>query len=123
MIIIQHISLFALAGLLIGCSPKQDHPAFGLAGETKIETTTIKVETIQCNMCVKTIEKTLTTLGGVQTAKVDLDRKTATVEFLPAKATLATIETTITKAGYSANDKKADPEAYEALPGCCKIGE
>ena len=74
-------------------------------------------------MCVKTIENTLTTLEGVKTAKVDLDKKTATVEFLPAKATLATLETAITKAGYDANDKKADPEAYEALPGCCKVGE
>lgn len=114
MTVVQRISLFTLAVLLIGCSPKQD--------ETKTETAAIKVETIQCTMCVKSIEKTLTALEGVNTAKVNLDMKTATVEFLPAKATLATIETAITKAGYDANDKKADPDAYEALRGCCKVG-
>ena len=33
-----------------------------------------------------------------------------------------TIENSISKSGYQANNLKADPVTYESLPDCCKIG-
>ncbi len=70
-----------------------------------------------------TIEKALKSLDGVKSAQVDLKRKVVAVEFMTSKLDLGKIETAITKAGYAANDKKADPEAYEKLDECCKLPE
>ena len=38
-----------------------------------------------------------------------------------SKTDLGKIEGAITAAGYDANDKKADPEAYKELDDCCKL--
>ena len=32
------------------------------------------------------------------------------------------IEKKISELGYQANELTADPESYESLPACCKIG-
>ena len=59
-------------------------------------------------------------VDGVTDVKVDLDTKTATVEFDNSKTTLSDLEKAITMAGYDANDKAADPDAYDKLDKCCK---
>ncbi len=113
MTIIRMMVLTFFAGFLIGCSPKQD--------ESKIETTTIKVETIQCDMCVSNITEALKQTDGVQSVNVDLKEKIATVQYLPAKINLSSLEQTIANAGYDANNTKRNMEAYEKLDECCKI--
>jgi periplasmic mercuric ion binding protein len=48
----------------------------------KPETATFKIEGMTCEMgCAKAIEKKLTSLDGVQDAKIDFEAKTATVNF------------------------------------------
>lgn len=112
------MSLIALAFLLFstGCDAKQQDSGAP-------ESVTIAVPTIQCSMCVTNVKGALTALDGVEKADVDLDKKLATVQFASASITLEKMEIAITKAGYKANERAADPEAYEALPDCCKIGE
>ena len=83
----------------------------------------IKVESIQCGMCVRAVEKALKKIDGVKTAKVNLDAKTATITYLASKTNLGKLEEAITMSGYSANDRKANPEAYEKLDECCKMSE
>jgi periplasmic mercuric ion binding protein len=51
---------------------------------------------------------------------IDLDKKTADVTFVSYQTNLDVIETAITEAGYDANAKKRNMEAYESLPACCK---
>jgi copper chaperone len=109
------IAIFIASGLMgIGCSktPEQN--------QAHVETVSIKVETAQCGSCVKTITEALKQVEGVQKAEVDIKTKVASVTFLPMKTNLATLEEAITKAGYDANDKKRDPEAYRKLDECCK---
>ena len=43
--------------------------------------------------------------------------KTVKVTNVPA------LELAVANAGYAANDKKADPEAYEKLAECCKVSD
>ncbi len=108
-------SFFTLAiFFVVGCA-KQSEPA-----ETKVEMASIKVESAQCGTCAKTIADALKGIEGVQKADVDIKTKTASVTFLPVKTSLASLEEAITKVGYTANDKKADPKAYEKLDDCCK---
>jgi len=82
----------------------------------------VKTPTIQCGMCQKTIEKGLGKVTGVTHSKVDLKTKTTHIVYDKSKVTMANIEKAISDLGYQANETLANPVAYEALPGCCKIG-
>jgi hypothetical protein len=51
-----------------------------------------------------------------------MEDKVAHVTHDPKVIDLAGLEKEISKLGYQANETLADPLAYEALPGCCKVG-
>lgn len=74
-------------------------------------------------MCVKTIGKALGKTRGVIESKVDLENKTVTVTYDDSKTNLAKIEAAITAAGYDANNKPANADAFEKLSPCCKKPE
>jgi mercuric ion binding protein len=101
-------------GLMAGIAGCLQHKA------EAIETAKIQVKTIQCDMCVATIEKAVSKLDGVKEILVDLDAKVASVEFFPARVQLSQIETAIAGAGYDANQTKRNDEAYARLPACCQ---
>ncbi len=82
--------------------------------------TEISVPTIVCGKCVKNVTKALKKVDGVYEVKVDLDSKKASVSFDNTKTTVSDLENAITAAGYDANNKTADSNAYEKLDDCCK---
>jgi len=86
-------------------------------------TTEIKLSTMQCGACENTISTALKGVEGVKEVKVDLKNKKAEVAFVANQVTVAKIEDAVVKSGYAANDKKADAQAYEKLPECCKVGK
>ena len=101
--------LCLIGGLVSNCSKKA-------AASTEI----IRLPTVKCSLCKKTIENALRVADGVQSAEVDVDQKKVPVTFDRSKTDLAKIELSIVNAGYTANDKERSPEAYEKLPECCK---
>ena len=78
-------------------------------------TTEISLPTVQCGMCEKTITKALNKVQGVKDFNIDIENKKITITFDDSLTNLTSIEDAITKSGYGANDKKADPEAYQKL--------
>jgi copper ion binding protein len=84
------------------------------------KTVEISLPTIVCNQCVTRIDKALKKVDGVIDYKVNLENKNVSVTFDDEVTSLDNIESAITKAGYDANDKKADRDAFDNLPGCCK---
>jgi copper chaperone CopZ len=94
----------------------------GLASKTTFEkkTAEISLPSVQCGMCQRTIEKALEKIEGILTADVDIENKKAVITYDDSKTNLSEIERTITMAGYDANDKTAEPNAYEKLHDCCK---
>lgn len=82
----------------------------------------VALSSIQCGMCEKTIESGMGKVNGVTKFDVDLKEKVGHVTYKASIVNLAAIEKAISTLGYQANNTKADPTAYEALPGCCKIG-
>lgn len=80
----------------------------------------IAVKGAKCSMCVETISGALTEVKGVQSAKVDLKKKTATVTYDTTVVTLAGLEKAVAAAGYTANAVKRDEKAYRSLPACCR---
>jgi len=87
------------------------------------KTVEITLPSIQCGMCVKTIKKSLGKVEGVIESTVDLKNKTVSITFDDSKVSLEKLEDAITSAGYDANDKEANSEAYEKLSTCCKKPE
>ena len=63
-------------------------------------TVTLAVENMTCAACPITVRKALETVPGVTRAKVDLDAKTATVTFDPAKTRVEDLTWATTEAGY-----------------------
>lgn len=94
----------------------------GCSSESEATNTVVKLPTIQCGSCEHTVSTALKAVDGVKEVTVDLKNKTAQVTFVANQATVAKIEDAVVKAGYAANDKKADAKAYEKLPECCKVG-
>ena len=82
----------------------------------------IALATMQWGMCENTIKKGVKALDGIVAFDVDPKTKVGHVEFKAGIVDLSAIENTIAALGYNANNTKADAAAYDALPGCCKVG-
>ena len=100
--------------LLVGCSM---HP-------NKLENTNlteISLPTMQCSMCVASIENSLKNIDGIVKVKVNLRKLNVVVKYNSEKINLQHIEQIISKTGYRANNIEADLDAYENLPMCCMV--
>lgn len=89
-------------------------------GEAEI--TEIKLPTMQCSTCKKNIESAVKKMDGIEDVNVVVKEKIAKVKYDKSKTDLNKIEGVITMAGYQANDKPANKDAYDKLEDCCKIG-
>ena len=81
----------------------------------------INLPTMQCSTCKKNIETAVKKMDGIESINVVVKEKTAHINYDKSKTDLAKIESVITAAGYDANDKKANQEAYKELDDCCKL--
>lgn len=84
------------------------------------KTITIKLNSIQCDMCAEKVTDAINSVKGVEKVSVDLEKKNATVTYDTDVTSKKAIEKAITSVGYDANKKEADPEAYDDLSSCCK---
>jgi len=99
---------FALAAMLfVGCKKNESKTANAkdtaakkeVAAAVKPETASFHIEGMTCAIgCAKTIEEKLSKMDGVQKAKVDFDKKEATVNFdldkLKSEDLVKAVETT-----------------------------
>ena len=78
--------------------------AVAFAGESK--TAVMDLQKIQCFGCLQTVNKALQTVPGVEDTKLDLDHKTATVRFDPAKTNTDALSAATAKAGFPSSVRK-----------------
>ncbi len=97
-----------LTFLFAGCGRKEN-----------LEKAVIKVPSSICGECVKTIQSATMKLEGMRQVEVNTTTKLAYFEYVPG-IKVGDIEQAISLAGYDANDKAADKDAYDRLPDCCK---
>lgn len=88
----------------------------------KVETTSFHIEGMSCAvMCASKIEKELNAMDGVQKAKVDFDKKTATVEYDNAKQTpeklVAKVESVADGKTYKVSDVKSSADHAMLMNG------
>ena len=88
-----------------------------------MQTAKISTPTVQCEMCKTKIESYLKRYDGVINVNVNYKRKETTVKYLTDRTNEEVLKAAIANAGYDANEIKANPEAYKALPKCCKKPE
>ena len=65
-----------------------------------LQTVTLDVQNMFCAVCPITVKKALERVPGVTDAKVDFDKKTASVSFDPDKANPAALTKATADAGY-----------------------
>jgi copper chaperone len=70
-------------------------------GGIKMEKTIINVEGMSCQHCVKAVTNALEALPGVSSVTVELEAKTAAVEYDPSLVTLEKMKNEIEEQGYS----------------------
>ncbi len=93
----------------------------GCSAKSEATTVEVKLPTLQCAVCVNTVETAVKQVDGVQSVSVDLNAKTAKVTFDAELTSVPALEKAIVQSGYAANDTKADSTAYQQLPSCCKV--
>lgn len=62
--------------------------------------TIINVEGMSCSHCVNAVTKAVESLDGVSDVHVDLEKKTATIDYDSDKITLEAIKAAIEEEGY-----------------------
>jgi copper ion binding protein len=67
----------------------------------EIKKVEIKVAGMACAGCSGAVEKALSRLDGISSAKVDLAKKTAYIDYDPAKLTLQDLKKAVEGAGYN----------------------
>ncbi len=65
-----------------------------------LQTVTLDVKNMTCAVCPITVKKALERVPGVTDAKVDFDKKTASISFDPDKASTDTLTKATADAGY-----------------------
>ena len=89
--------------------------------QTTEKTDTVKILTSAvCGMCKTRIESKMAYEKGVVSVVLDVDTKICTIVYKTDKTNPDELRQAISKIGYDADNVKADPKAYEKLPGCCK---
>lgn len=90
--------------------------------DDKGEVIEIKVPTVQCGTCKMNLTKAFKKAEGINSFEISIDNKLVKVDYDKTKTNPEKIEGVIVMAGYQANDKPANEEAYEKLADCCKVG-
>ena len=75
----------------------------GLFDKKDETTAVVKIEGMSCGHCVMRVEKGVTALVGVKSAKVDLAKKEGTFTFDPGQTSEEAIKAKIKEIGYQAS--------------------
>ena len=79
-------------------------PFAALAATSK--TAVLDVQNMTCNLCPVTVKKSLEHVPGVSQARIDFEKKTATVKFDADKTSAAALIKATTDAGYPSTEHK-----------------
>jgi len=70
------------------------------------QTTVLDVQNMTCNLCPVTVKKSLEHVSGVSQARIDFEKKTATVTFDAGRTSAAALIKATTDAGYPSTERK-----------------
>lgn len=74
----------------------------------------------KCESCGARLENAVYKEKGIKRVDIDEQQKTVNITYNPSKTNPEQLRRAIAKAGFDADDIKADPIAYGKLDDCCK---
>lgn len=89
-------------------------------GQKKVEQIMIQTSA-ECESCKVRIEEKLNYTKGIVFADLDIPSKKLSVKYKTKKIRKEQILKILSELGYDADNITANPQAYEALPQCCKV--
>jgi len=89
-------------------------------GTITIKTSIVCDHCMKCDDCGYNIDTSVRKAKGIKKVEIDPEKSTVEVTYRTDKTTPEEIRVALSKAGYDADDVKADPAAYAKLDGCCK---
>lgn len=94
-----------------------------LLSQNNTQTKSVITQTLSvkgnCNQCKERIESAVD-VKGVKYAEWNKKTKILTITYKPSVVTLDELKNNILKAGHDVDALKADEDAYNKLPECCK---
>ncbi len=75
---------------------------------------------MKCDDCGYNIDTSIRKVKGIKKVQINPEKNTVEVTYRPDKTTPDEIRTALSKAGFDADDVKADSAAYAKLDSCCK---
>ncbi|WP_139921181.1 cation-translocating P-type ATPase [Hymenobacter sp. DG01] len=81
--------------------------------EPTTRTETLDIEGMTCASCASFVEKSLSRTPGVQRAVVNFATEKATIDYLPAQTSPATLREAVLQAGYGVSERAPDTSAAD----------
>jgi Cu+-exporting ATPase len=81
--------------------------------EPDLKTETLDIEGMTCASCASFVEKSLARTPGVQRAVVNFATEKATIDYLPAEASPASLKQAVVQAGYGVLERAPDTSAAD----------
>ncbi|WBO85337.1 heavy metal translocating P-type ATPase [Hymenobacter yonginensis] len=81
--------------------------------EPDLKTETLDIEGMTCASCASFVEKSLARTPGVQRAVVNFATEKATIDYLPAEASPASLKQAVVQAGYGVVERAPDTSAAD----------
>ena len=91
--------------------------AAGASPAPAATTATLDIEGMSCAACAAAVEKSLRRAPGVQSALVNFATEKATVQYLPAQASPASLKEAVLNAGYGVTERAPDTSAADRQAG------
>ena len=92
--------------------------SFGQEHSSKVKTESFEVDGV-CGMCKDRIENAAL-IKGVKLATWDKETQMLKVVYKPGKVSIQEIHEAVAEAGHETKKVKANMDAYNKLPDCCK---
>jgi copper chaperone CopZ len=94
-------------------------------GQSKVATINVRASIYcdhckQCESCGARLEQAVYSEKGIKRVDLDEKQKTLNIIYNPNKTSPDKIRKAISKAGFDADNVKADPKAYARLDECCR---
>ena len=83
---------------------------------TNLQETTLTVPDVSCEHCVKTINKALGELSGVEAVQTDIPTKSVHFRYDPNQVSMQNIEDVLDDAGYTVSNEAAPTPRTSGKP-------
>lgn len=77
------------------------------------------VEGMSCSGCERSIQRVISNLPGVTSAKADLKSSSISFEYEPSKVTVDDVKSAVSRIGYKIVDKAPPQGKEDQRDGCC----